>query len=84
MIEIRYNVVDSEDDRVLEKNRTKMKMIIVLLSVMMLSGCGRIDRWWAGTTGGAVSSCVNGVTYYQFTSGATVAYTIDGRLIPCK
>lgn len=61
-----------------------MKMIIVAMSIVMLSGCGRIDRWWAGTTGGAVETCERGVVYYQFTSGAAPAYTADGKLVPCK
>ncbi len=61
-----------------------MKRLVILGLVVMLSGCGRLDRWWAGTTGGAVETCERGVLYYQFTSGAAPAYTIDGKLIPCN
>ena len=63
---------------------TKIKYAIVCLLVLAVSGCGRIDRWWAGTTGSAVETCERGVVYYQFTSGAAPAYTVDGKLIPCK
>lgn len=61
-----------------------MRILVCVLVCLTLGGCGRIDRWWAGTTGSATETCERGVVYYQFTSGATPAYTIDGKLIPCK
>lgn len=61
-----------------------MRALLVVSLMLVLSGCGRLDRWWASTTGGAAESCERGVLYYQFTSGAAPAYTIDGKLIPCK
>jgi hypothetical protein len=61
-----------------------MRILVCVLVCLTLVGCGRIDRWWAGTTGNAVESCERGVVYYQFTSGAAPAYSIDGKLIPCK
>lgn len=62
----------------------KTKTIVVVAAVaVMLSGCGRIDRWSAGMTGKAVETCIRGVVYLQFTSGATFAVDREGKPIPC-
>jgi len=61
----------------------KKVLIAVALSVVM-TGCGRADRWWAGITGSASSECVDGVSYLQFTSGASVAYNKDGSIKTCS
>ncbi len=62
----------------------KVLTVCLLASLAVgLSGCGRFDRWWAGTTGNAVKTCVDGVTYLQFTSGATVQVDRNGRPVPC-
>jgi len=53
-------------------------------AVLLVTGCGRLDRWFAGVTGGASESCMRGVLYYQFTSGAAPAYKPDGTLITCS
>lgn len=58
-----------------------MKPTILLLAVM-LTGCGWADRVAATATGYA-RVCVDGVEYIQFTSGATVAYTPDGKVKLC-
>lgn len=49
----------------------------------MLTGCGWFDRKLAAVTGGATKTCVDGVLYLQFTSGATVAYTPDSKVKTC-
>jgi hypothetical protein len=54
-----------------------MKFSILIVLVLMLSGCGRFNRFMAGLTGDATETCVDGVMYLQFTSGATVKYTVD-------
>ena len=54
-----------------------MKFTILVVLALMLSGCGRLDRWIAGWTGDGVETCVDGVAYLQFTSGVTVKYTVD-------
>ena len=59
-----------------------MKLTGALL-IALLAGCGAADRMVASATGYA-SSCIAGVKYYQFTSGVTVAYTPDGRVMACK
>jgi hypothetical protein len=62
-----------------------MKKVLVLISMtLLLSGCGRFERWWAGTTGNAIETCEGGVAYYQFTSGATVAYNPNGTIKTCS
>lgn len=60
-----------------------MKYLVILSAAVILSGCGWFDRQVAQFTGhGKV--CIDGVTYLQFTSGATPQYTIDGKLVACQ
>ena len=56
-------------------------MIAVLVIV---SGCGRFDRKYASITGKPAETCVDGVTYLQFTSGATVKVDLNGKPVACK
>jgi len=56
--------------------------ILILASALLLTGCGWFDRVAATATGYA-RMCVDGVEYLQFTSGATVAYTRDGKVKTC-
>lgn len=51
-----------------------MKTVIMILIALSLTGCGYFDRVIATTTGIA-HTCIDGVEYLQFTSGASVAYT---------
>ena len=60
-----------------------MKYIVCLFLVLTLSGCGAWDRFGAYLTGSASHACMDGVLYYQFTSGAVVAYNKDGTLKTC-
>lgn len=59
-----------------------MKTLILLLSVFTLSGCGQIGKINAKLTG-YDKSCIDGVVYLQFASGATVAYNTDGTIKTC-
>lgn len=59
------------------------KLMIVSLALLLLSGCGWMDRKIAAATGGATEACVSGVLYLQFTSGATVKYDTDGTVAVC-
>lgn len=61
-----------------------MKYVLLCLLVLSVSGCGSFDRTVASVTGGATATCVDGVVYLQFTSGATVAYNQDGTVKTCK
>lgn len=60
-----------------------MKKILLTLLVAGLTGCGAADRILANFTGDGSPTCFKGVTYIQFTSGASVAYNIDGTLVKC-
>lgn len=60
-----------------------MKIILIASALITLAGCGAWDRTVATYTGIA-HTCVDGVEYLQFTSGASVAYTTDGRIKTCK
>ena len=57
--------------------------ILILLATAILTGCGWVDRKKAAFTGDATKTCLDGVLYLQFTSGATVAYTPDGKVKTC-
>jgi hypothetical protein len=64
-------------------NKTIRFAALIALAITM-TGCGYIDRKLAGYTGNATKTCVDGVLYLQFTSGATVAYNPDGTVKTCK
>ena len=51
--------------------------------VLLVAGCGRVDRSIAGWTGKGAETCVDGVLYLQFTSGVTVKYRPDGTVATC-
>lgn len=61
-----------------------MKKFITLLAVIaLLSGCGGMKRSYAHFTGDASKTCIDGVTYLQFTSGSTVQVDRSGKPVPC-
>lgn len=62
----------------------KLILLIVLVLTFPISGCGAFDRAKAKITGDATKTCVDGVTYLQFTSGATVQVDINGKPVACK
>ena len=59
------------------------KIIAVFFLCFSLSACGKFDRWLAGMTGDASKTCVDGVTYLQFTSGATMQVDRAGKPVGC-
>ncbi len=59
------------------------RIVVLILALAMLTGCGQIERNVATWTGYS-KICVDGVEYIQFTSGATVAYNRDGTIKTCK
>jgi uncharacterized protein YceK len=62
-----------------------MKNLVLVLSVaVLLSGCGWFDRTLSTVTGGATKTCIDGVKYLQFTSGATVQVDVNGKPVGCK
>lgn len=62
-----------------------MKIIHALFvaTVLLLAGCGQIDRSMARLTGAPQETCVDGVLYLQFTSGTSVKYQPDGKIATC-
>ena len=61
-----------------------MKLVLLIITLLLFCGCGSIDRSIAGLTGDASETCYDGVTYLQFTSGASVAYETNGSVKVCK
>ena len=61
-----------------------MKTSMLLVAILALTGCGRIDRGMANFTGKGSEVCQGGVLYLQFTSGVSVAYTPAGLIKTCK
>jgi len=59
------------------------KVALAVVVAVALSGCGYFDRAGATFTGSS-ETCVDGVKYIQFTSGASVKYTPDGKIATCK
>ena len=57
-----------------------MKKLIIALAILSLSGCGWFDRVTATATGNA-TTCIEGVRYIQFTSGASVMYDAQTKTI---
>lgn len=60
-----------------------MRFLVLAAFVVIATGCGRLDRWFAGVTGNASEICYDGVTYLQFTSGSTVKYDKEGKIVTC-
>lgn len=59
------------------------KYVLLVMLSLSLVGCGKFDRLGASLTGSS-RLCVDGVVYLQFTSGASVAYSPDGKIQTCK
>jgi hypothetical protein len=61
-----------------------MKKVLVIAAIAIaLTGCGRMDRMGASISGKGYEVCMDGVVYYQFTSGSSVAYNTDGTIKTC-
>lgn len=59
-----------------------MKKLMILPVLLALAACGNMERTTAQWTGYS-EMCVDGVTYIQFTSGATVKVDRSGKPVPC-
>ena len=69
-------------DSPLLKARDKMKALLII-SIFFLVGCGNFSKSIAEIKGHS-EICIDGVTYLQFTSGATVKYNKTGTISTCK
>lgn len=61
-----------------------MMKIATIFICLLLGACGVVERELAAVTGGGYETCVDGVMYLQFTSGATVKYRPDGTIWTCR
>jgi hypothetical protein len=57
-------------------------MLLTACGLLSLGACGAWERATATYTGYS-RMCVAGVSYLQFTSGASVEYTPDGKVRTC-
>lgn len=60
------------------------QILITLALILAMVGCGWFDRKVAAATGGATKTCIDGVVYLQFTSGATVQVDRTGMPVICR
>lgn len=58
------------------------RLVGLILIINLLLGCGVMSKTGAIMTG-YTTSCINGVEYIQFTSGASVAFNSDGKVKLC-
>lgn len=57
--------------------------LVMLISLLSLASCGAFSRGVAELSGHS-SHCIDGVEYYQFASGSTVAFNPNGTVRACK
>lgn len=61
-----------------------IRALLVLSFVAFFStSCGQLSRMIGYVTGWS-RICVDGISYIQFTSGASIEYTQDGKIKTCK
>lgn len=60
-----------------------MKKLFLVAICLGLFGCGAYHRGCAKWTGSS-EMCVDGITYIQFTSGATPKVDSEGNVVKCK
>lgn len=59
------------------------RLIVVLVLAASSVGCGQWGRLKAGVSGWS-KTCVEGVFYIQFASGATAQLDRAGKPVPCQ
>lgn len=62
----------------------KMLRFLLIATVLMLAGCGFVDRYFTANIKGHSKECIEGVSYLQFPSGVTVQYASDGKIKTCN
>jgi len=60
----------------------KLILTSILVSGLILSGCGAVNKVQANVTGSS-QSCIEGVKYVQMSRGASVMYNQDGSVKNC-
>jgi len=61
-----------------------IKMILIAALAATLTGCGWYERKVVANITGYSKTCVEGVTYLQFSSGVTPQVDLEGRPVACK
>ena len=64
--------------------RKMLTGMLLVCMIVSMSGCGKWDRAVSAVTGAPSKVCVDGVSYLQFTSGATVQLDSTGKPVLCK
>ena len=59
-----------------------MMRMILMVATSVLSACAVGERINTAVTG-HTTQCIDGVEYVQFASGASVAYSPDGKIKTC-
>jgi len=62
----------------------KTKLVLIGLAALALTGCGWYERKVVANITGYSKTCVEGVTYLQFSSGATPQVNLEGLPVACK
>jgi hypothetical protein len=62
----------------------KTKLVLIAVSAVVLTGCGWYERKVVANITGYTKICVEGVTYLQFSSGATPQFNLQGLPVACK
>jgi starvation-inducible outer membrane lipoprotein len=60
------------------------KMILIAVLAVTLTGCGWYERKVVANITGYSKTCVEGVTYLQFSSGATPQVNLEGLPVACN
>ncbi|CAI8871701.1 hypothetical protein [Methylococcus capsulatus] len=60
-----------------------MMRMILMVATSVLSACAVGERINTAVTG-HTTQCIDGVEYVQFASGASVAYSPDGKIKTCR
>lgn len=60
-----------------------IRILTTLTLALTLTACGQVDRATAQLVGYS-KVCVDGITYLQFTSGATVQVNAQGLPVACR
>ena len=61
-----------------------MKYVVLIAVALSLTGCGFFDRYVVANVTGYSKTCIEGVTYLQFASGATPQFNVDGSMKACN
>jgi hypothetical protein len=61
-----------------------IKMILIAALAATLTGCGWYERKVVANITGYSKTCVEGVTYLQFSSGVTPQLNLEGLPVACK